>query len=94
MNNLMTTFSATDLKNNAADILNIVYYRRSPVVIEKFGKPVAKFIPFVKDSFEKESEDDWQAKYLREFSEREINNFIKDDKLDKKTVKKFKKYLS
>lgn len=37
---------------------------------------------------------DWQEKYLREFSESEIHDFIKDDKLDKKTTDKFKKYLS
>ena len=36
---------------------------------------------------------DWKEKYIREFSEEEIKQWIKDDKLDKKTLKKIKKYL-
>lgn len=36
---------------------------------------------------------DWQDKYIREFSDKEIQDWLKRDKLDKKTLKKVKHYL-
>ena len=36
---------------------------------------------------------DWKNKYIREFSDEEIKTWLKEDKLDKKTLKKIKKYL-
>lgn len=34
---------------------------------------------------------DWQEKYIREFSDEEIKQWLKDDKLDKKTLRKLKR---
>lgn len=36
---------------------------------------------------------DWKNKYVREFSDEEIKEWLKEDKLDKRTLKKIKKYL-
>ena len=35
----------------------------------------------------------WQEKYIREFSDKEIQNWLKLDKMDKKTLKRVKYYL-
>lgn len=37
---------------------------------------------------------DWKEKYIREFTDGEIEQFVKDDKLDRKTVQKLKKLLN
>ena len=37
---------------------------------------------------------DWKEKYVREFSDREITKWLKDDTLDAKTRAKVKKYLT
>lgn len=36
---------------------------------------------------------DWQEKYIREFTDEEIEAWLKEDRLDKKTLKKIKQYL-
>lgn len=36
---------------------------------------------------------DWRNKYVRDFSDEEIKEWLEEDKLDKKTLKKIKKYL-
>lgn len=36
---------------------------------------------------------DWKEKYIREYTDEEIKEFIKTDRLDKKTLKKIQKYL-
>lgn len=36
---------------------------------------------------------DWRNKYVREFSDEEIREWLREDRLDKKTLKKIKKYL-
>lgn len=36
---------------------------------------------------------DWKEKYIRQFSDEEIKQWLEDDKLDKKTLQKIKKYF-
>lgn len=36
---------------------------------------------------------DWKEKYIRQFSDEEIKAWLKEDKLDKKTLQKLKKYF-
>lgn len=36
---------------------------------------------------------DWKEKYIRQFSDEEIKEWLKEDKLDKKTLQKLKKYF-
>ena len=40
-----TYVTASELKRNAAEILNSVYYKKNITVVEKFGKAIAKIIP-------------------------------------------------
>mgnify|MGYP001606143323 CR=1 FL=1 len=35
----------------------------------------------------------WKEKYIRQFSDEEIKQWLEDDKLDKETLKKIKKYF-
>ena len=35
-------FSAFEFRNHLGEILNLVYYQKKEIVIEKMGKPVAK----------------------------------------------------
>lgn len=44
--------SATKLKRNISDVLHTVCFEKKPVVIERYGKPVAKIYPV--DQAEKE----------------------------------------
>ncbi|OGG03076.1 hypothetical protein A2W14_05215 [Candidatus Gottesmanbacteria bacterium RBG_16_37_8] len=41
----ITHVSASELKRNAAEILNSVYYKKNITIVEKFGKAIAKIIP-------------------------------------------------
>jgi len=43
-------FSAFEFRNHLGEILNLVYYQKKEIVIEKMGKPVAKVIPCSKDA--------------------------------------------
>jgi len=45
MNIYPKTFTATELKNNPAKILNLAVYGGYEVMIEKYGKEVAKVVP-------------------------------------------------
>lgn len=36
---------------------------------------------------------DWKEKYIRQFSDEEIKEWFNEDKLDKKTLQKLKKYF-
>lgn len=36
---------------------------------------------------------DWKEKYIRQFSDEEIKGWLKEDKLNKKTLQKLKKYF-
>ena len=42
----MTTIPATKLKVNVSDILNKVYFKKESAIIERYGKPIAKIIPY------------------------------------------------
>ena len=42
--------SASELKRNAARILNEVYFGRKIAIIERHGKAIAKLIPFETDN--------------------------------------------
>lgn len=35
----------------------------------------------------------WKEKYIRQFSDKEIKQWLEDDKLDKETLQKIKKYF-
>lgn len=43
-------FSAFEFRNHLGEILNLVYYQKKEIVIEKMGKPVAKVIPYNKEA--------------------------------------------
>lgn len=45
MNIYPKTFTATELKNNPAEILNLAVYGGYEVMIGKYGKEVAKVVP-------------------------------------------------
>ncbi|OGE33993.1 hypothetical protein A3D83_03390 [Candidatus Daviesbacteria bacterium RIFCSPHIGHO2_02_FULL_41_10] len=36
---------------------------------------------------------DWKEKYIRQFSDEEIKGWLEEDKMDKKTLQKLKKYF-
>ena len=40
-----TYVSASELKRNAAEILNSVYYKKNTTIVERFGKAIAKIVP-------------------------------------------------
>lgn len=42
---MITTVSATELKNRVADILNDVAFKGSTAIIERHGKVIAKLVP-------------------------------------------------
>jgi prevent-host-death family protein len=43
-------FSAFEFRNHLGEILNLVYYQKKEIVIEKVGKPVAKVVPYSEDN--------------------------------------------
>lgn len=53
---MITTISATELKNNVSEILNNVYFTGNETVIERYGKPIAKIVPANKKTKENISE--------------------------------------
>lgn len=42
---MITTISATELKNKLSEVLNSVYYNEDVTIVEKHGKPVARIMP-------------------------------------------------
>lgn len=42
---MITTISATELKNRVSEILNEVAFRGNIAVIKRYGKPIAKIVP-------------------------------------------------
>lgn len=49
-----TYISATELKNNVADILNDVYFNGKIAIIERYGKPIAEIVPARNKTFGRE----------------------------------------
>lgn len=41
----MRTVSASELKNNVADILSRVYFHGEVTMVERYGKPIAEIMP-------------------------------------------------
>jgi len=39
------TISATQLKRQVSEIINLVYYQKKEVVVQRFGKPVIRIVP-------------------------------------------------
>lgn len=51
-----TIVTATELKNNAADILNRVYYEKKIAIVERYGEPIARIVPVEKEKSKKDIE--------------------------------------
>lgn len=43
------SISATELKRNASDVLNRVYYGKRTMIVERHGEPIVKIVPFEKE---------------------------------------------
>lgn len=43
--------------------------------------------------FLKPLQTDWEEKYIRDFTDEEINEWLEEDKLNRRTLKKLKYYL-
>lgn len=54
---MITTISATDLKNRISEVLNEVAFKGNVAVIERYGKPIVRIVP-VNDKAKKMSERD------------------------------------
>lgn len=42
---MITTISATELKNKVSEVLNEVAFKGNIAVIERYGKPIARIVP-------------------------------------------------
>ena len=56
--------SATQLKRQVAEIINLVYYQKKEVVVQRFGKPVVRIVPEGKDKKEKVRIEDKLKKFF------------------------------
>lgn len=45
----ITYIDATVLKNNVSEILNSVYYEKKIAIVKRYGKTIAKIIPYSAD---------------------------------------------
>lgn len=63
MNIYPKTFTATELKNNPSEILNLAVYGGYEILIERHGEEIAKVSPIKKITFKKNYRD-IMAKYL------------------------------
>lgn len=45
--------TATNLRQNTANIINNVYYQKQPIIIERHGKPFVKIVPIEEEIKEK-----------------------------------------
>ncbi len=50
----MNTFTipATKLKEKVSDVLDVVYFKKETAIIERYGKPIAKIVPWKEDGKE------------------------------------------
>ena len=44
----ITYTTATNLKQNTSSIINSVFYKKTPIIIERHGKPIVKIVPIEK----------------------------------------------
>lgn len=51
---MITTISATELKNRVSEVLNEVAFKGNIAVIERHGKPIAEIIPVKKSRMNRE----------------------------------------
>lgn len=63
MNIYPKSFTATELKNNPAEILNLAVYGGYEVMIKKYGEEIAKVVP-IKRNMVKKDYRKIMAKYL------------------------------
>lgn len=59
----ITYIDATTLKNNVAEILNSVYYEKKVAVVKKYGKKIAKIIPYPEENEAKKNTSSLLDKY-------------------------------
>ena len=91
-------YSAAKAREDFANIVNKVAFMGQSVVVERYGKPLVKITP-VDESTPPTST--WQKTIdlsdLRVYSDREVDQFIKDDQLtetEREDAKTFFKNLS
>jgi len=83
MNIYSKTFSATDLKNNTSEILNLVAYGGYEVVVEKYGNDFVKVVPIVNPKSKKDYRK-IMAKYAGSIPDfPEVTKFRRSRKYDK-----------
>lgn len=58
-----TYIDATELKNNVSEILNSVYYEKKIAIVKRYGKTIAKIVPYSGDEKTKKNVSSLLDKY-------------------------------
>lgn len=59
----ITYIDATELKNNVAEVLNSVYYEKKTAIVKRYGKTIAKIIPYKTEKKDKKNLSSLLNKY-------------------------------
>ena len=83
--------SALELRNRFGEIMEEVRYRRVPYVVKRNGRPMIVLLDI--ESFEKIRADLEDEPFIEEYTQERIGEFLKEDKVNPKTVKQAGKLL-
>lgn len=64
--------SATNLKQNTSSIINSVFYKKTPIIIERHGKPIVKIVPLNEPTTKKTSTKENLDKFFASIPDIEI----------------------
>lgn len=68
----ITYTTATDLKQNTSSIINSVFYKKTPIIIKRHGKPIVKIVPLDKTVAKKISTKENLDKFFASIPDIEI----------------------
>lgn len=83
--------SALELRNRFGEIMEEVRYRREPYIVKRNGRPIIVLVDI--ESYEKAQAQLQDEVFIEEYTEERIREFLKEDRLDSRTLKQARKLL-
>lgn len=77
----MKEINALELRKKFGEIIDEVRYRKEPMVVRKNGRPVIVLIDA--DVYRSSQENMKEEIFIEEYTAERIEEFLKDDKIDK-----------
>ncbi|GEM_PF-1615453 len=84
--------NALELRNRFGEIMEEVRYRREPYIVKRNGRPMMVLLDI--ESYEKSQAQFQDEAFIEEYTEQRIRDFLKEDRLDPKTLRQARRLLA